>query len=505
MANLLSTLLNSSSALDAYERVLSVTQNNVANSSTPGYAKQGVSLEALPMDQALGASGGVRAGKVENYRDEYAEQAVRSQTSGLGAAQQSVTSLTAVQSQFDISGKTGIAAAMNNLFSSFSAWGQNPSDLTSRQAVLSNATSLADSFNQAAAGLANVASNTQSQIVDTVNQVNQIVGKLRGYNSQIMEFDKNDPGMDAQVHNTLEQLSQYVNFTAIHQDNGTVTVLMNDETPLLIDDRQYNLSSKLQGPDATAPNPDAPPSAHVYSFDGREMTSKASGGQLGALLDTYNNVLPSYLGDANNAGSLNTLAEQFANRVNQILTEGYTADHSDGTTGSLPPGGVPLFQYATTPTDAGVVAQHTRVAQTLTVNPSITTDQLAAITGTPTSVDTQPVLLTGEVSNGVPLALSALANPTNASDMVNGSTGFNAFYGAMAASVGTALNDASDQLQLQQTTVAQAKDLRQQTSGVSLDEQAMIMVQFQRAYEANSRLITVLNQITQDAINILQP
>jgi flagellar hook-associated protein FlgK len=29
------------------------------------------------------------------------------------------------------------------------------------------------------------------------------------------------------------------------------------------------------------------------------------------------------------------------------------------------------------------------------------------------------------------------------------------------------------------------------------------MLQFQRAYEANARLLTVLNQLTQDTINIL--
>ena len=57
---------------------------------------------------------------------------------------------------------------------------------------------------------------------------------------------------------------------------------------------------------------------------------------------------------------------------------------------------------------------------------------------------------------------------------------------------------------MQQSAVAQAKNLRQQMSGVSLDEEATILIQFQRAYEANSRLIGVLDQLTEDTINILQ-
>ncbi len=67
------------------------------------------------------------------------------------------------------------------------------------------------------------------------------------------------------------------------------------------------------------------------------------------------------------------------------------------------------------------------------------------------------------------------------------------------------MNEAQDELTVRQSTTAQAKQLRQQMSGVSLDEEAATLVQFQRAYEATSRMITVLNQLTEDTINILQP
>lgn len=510
MANLLSSLLNSSSALNAYEQVLAVTQNNVANASTPGYAKQSLMLEAMPLDLALGSSGGVRTGQIQSSRDEYAEQAVRRQSVGLGQAQQNVNSLTALQSQFDVSGNTGISNALNNLFQSFSAWGQAPSNPTARQAVIDRATAAASSFQQAAAGLASVAKDTEGQLQQTVSQVNQLVGKLQEYNTQILQGARNDPGIAAQVNSSLEQLSQYIDFTATHQADGSVTVLLNGETPLLVGDRSYALSYGLQGPDPESSYPDAPPSAHIFASDGRDITAKTTGGQLGALLNVHNQVLPSYLGDANHPGDLNTMAEQFANRVNQLLTSGYVTDRSDGSDGSMPQRGVALFQYATATTTAsdGTVQQtteHTRVAQSLTVNPAVTPDQLGAITGNPTAVDSQPVVLTQEVSNGTPLALSNLANPTDPNDMVNGAVSFSAFYGGMAARVGNALNDATNQLQVQQSTVAQAKDLRQQTSGVSLDEEAMVMIQFQRAYEATSRLITVLDQLTQDTINILKP
>jgi hypothetical protein len=76
--------------------------------------------------------------------------------------------------------------------------------------------------------------------------------------------------------------------------------------------------------------------------------------------------------------------------------------------------------------------------------------------------------------------------------------------GQLAARAGARLNDAKDGAQVQQSLVAQAKDLRRQYSGVSLDEEATILIQFQRAYQANSRFITVLDQLTQETINLIK-
>src|SRR4051794_35452318 len=135
MSNLLATLAASADTLAAYGRVLEVTQNNVSNASTPGYAKQRLNLYALPFDPHGGATGGVRAGTVQSSRNEYAEKAVRRETSGLGYQTQLKDSLTVLQSSFDISGAQGIPHALNNLLESFSAWGASPDNQSVRLTV----------------------------------------------------------------------------------------------------------------------------------------------------------------------------------------------------------------------------------------------------------------------------------------------------------------------------------------------------------------------------------
>jgi flagellar hook-associated protein 1 FlgK len=107
MPGLLSALEVSGRTLAAFDRALEVTQNNVANIQTPGYAKQTQILESQPFDPSAGVLGGVLAGEVVSARNDYAEQAVRTQTVLLGQAQQNVGSLTSLQSLFDISGNSG--------------------------------------------------------------------------------------------------------------------------------------------------------------------------------------------------------------------------------------------------------------------------------------------------------------------------------------------------------------------------------------------------------------
>jgi flagellar hook-associated protein 1 FlgK len=255
---------------------------------------------------------------------------------------------------------------------------------------------------------------------------------------------------------------------------------MNGQTPLLLGDQQYRISTRLATPDTPPPvYPNARPSVRILGSDGTDITAATTGGQLGSLLNLRNGILPSYLGDSTQPGDLNRMAKQFADRVNGLLTAGNVSD------GPPPQPGIALFSYDTT--------NDTNVAATLTVDQNkVTPGQLAAIAPGPPYV-----------SNGVPLALSQMADPQQAADRIGGAS-YSQFFGDLAARTGSALDQANNNLQVAQPAVAQAKSLQQQMSGVSLDEEASILIQFQRAYEANSRLITVMYQLTEDTINMLR-
>jgi len=489
--NLLAELSVGAGALNAYDKVLEVVQNNVANASTPEYAEQTQDLVPITFNATNGSVGGVEAGPVESARDFYLEQAVRNQNLLLGQAQQNVNSLTSLQSVFDVTGQSGISAALNNLYSSFSAWAQTPADTIAQQTVLTNATAVAQAFQQTATDLGTVAQNTNSQIQDTVATVNQLVGQLREYNQQVMSGDLHDASLDAQTNSTLEQLSQYIDFSAIQESDGSYTILMNGQTPLLIEAQQYQISSQPAPIPDDAAYPGGPPHTEIVSSSGADITADSTAGQLGALLNVANTVLPSYLGDANQPGDLNSLAKQFADCVNGLLTAGNISD-GDPANGVPATPGVPLFTYDTN--------NDTNVAASLAVSSTITPDQLAAIQP---ATDSTP-----EVSNGVALALSQLASPQNSSEegvLNDAELSFSSFYGELAARIGNGLNVANNALAVQQSSLAQAQNLRQQVSGVNLDQQAALLLQVQQAYDANSKFLSVLDEITSNVINLIQP
>ena len=477
MGGLFSALNSSAGAMDAFQRVLDTIQSNVANASTPGYASQSIPLEALPMNSDGTLPGGVTTGEMQSARDEFAEQNVRQQFSALGTLEQTSQSLSNLQLAFNVSSDSGIPGALNQLFQNFSSWSVTPGDGAAQQAVIDGAQQVAQSFQQAAQTLAQDSSDTGQQIQQTVTQINSLASQLQADNQQVIQGGSN-AGLDAQIHATLEQLSEYADITATTQPDGTVTVLLGGQTPLVIGTNQFNISVSFTTPanaPATVAGGAAP--ARLIDAQGNDITAQVSQGQLAGELNIYNTVLPSLAGNAYQQGDLNLMAQSVADRVNQILTSGSISD------GPPPVPGVPLFTYT--------AGSPTSVARTLAVSSTITPDQLAAINPGPPYA-----------SNGTALQLAGLANPQSPADEINGFS-YAEFYGNVAAGIGTQAQDASNQLNVQQQTLAQARNLRSQISGVSLNDEAAELVQFQSAYDANSKMVSVLDQLTQATINML--
>lgn len=472
MGGLFSSLNTSVEALRSLQSALAVTQNNVSNANTPGYARQIALLESQPFNLSAGLGGGVQFGGTQSTQNEYLNQAVRTQLSAQGYFTGESNPLASIQSLFDVSGKTGLTGALNNLFQSFSAWSATP-NTTSAQAVLNQAQAVAQSFQSAAASLSQVTNSVDQQISSNVNQINNLTAAIQQANIAIGNSNTPDAGLDANLHASLEALSQIADITVSFAPNGTATVLLGGQTPLVIGAQQYTIQASF-APTGTPTIPNATPDARILDSNGQDITSHISQGSLGGLLNVRNTVLPSLQGDGQQQGALNQLAQQVADRVNSILTSAQTTGGAAGT---------PLFAYT-----AGSPAA---IAQTLALDSNITAGTLAPVNPGP------PI-----VSNGAAMQLAGLGNSTNPADQISGQTILQ-FLSSMATQAGQSASDAQTGSNLHAQLLAQSRSLQTQVSGISLDAEAAQVLQLQQGYQAASKMVSVINSLSDALLNMV--
>ncbi len=452
MAGFLSSLGATAGALRAFEKALTVVQNNVANALTPGFAKQRLYLEALPFQPDLGFPGGVRAERIESARQQYAEQAVRARQWAWARAEETAAQLSRIEGLFDVSGQMGLPKAITALFEAFSAWTVAPNDTVSRQAILERARELADRFRETASALTQIFYQTSSRIQNETAQINRTVAQIRELNVLYRQDIRNlqDPSLDARLHALLEELAQVADFTAIRQEDGSVTILLGGQTPLLVGEEQFEIAADVSSAQA-----------RILDFAGRDITGQVTQGRLGAILDFRNRVLPEL------TAGVNRLAAGLADRINEVLAGGIDRNGQPG---------APLFAY-----DSPELAASTlRVTQ-------ISPDQLAAAA---------PDAPGG---NGNALALAALAESAELDGF-----SFMGFYGWIARRVGSALEDAREGAEQQKQMLLQTQWLREQAQAVSLDEEAVNLVRFQRAYEAAARMIRAIDELLETVIGMVR-
>jgi flagellar hook-associated protein 1 FlgK len=452
MSNLLASLRTAAGAMKAYESALGVVQNNVTNSTTPGYARQQVDLIALAFQPDLELPGGVRAGELLNSRSTYAEQSVRQQTERHGRVSSTAAGLGQVEPIFDIAEGSGIAGAINRLYNAFSGLSVTPNNVTSRENVIGRAEDVARSFDFTATSLSRTAEHTNREIRTVVDKINRIGGKIRDLNVELRRDYRllKDAGMEARLYSSLEELASLVDFNVIQQDDGSLTVLVGGQIPLVMGDRIFELQGDFSGAQV-----------EIRDHEGTVVTSKIQQGSLAGLLDLVNIHIVSY------ETELNQLAESFADRINAVLAAGVDLN-------GLP--GAALLTY-----DAVNGS-----ARTLSVT-GITQDQIAAaLPATPGG-------------NGNALNLTDLATSAE----IGGFT-FTEYYGQISTSVGHTLAAAREDERSQSLLLSQAKSLRDEVSGVDLNMEAANLIQYQQAYQAAAQIVSILDELTAVVLDLIR-
>jgi flagellar hook-associated protein 1 FlgK len=368
-----------------------------------------------------------------------------------GEASQSTTNLAALEQIFPVDGTSGISSALDSFFSAFSALTTTPNDTTLRQSALDQAQNVASAFNQASNSLSNLQQSTQQDLASQVTQVNQIAQQIASINQQVADNSSaaTDPGLSAQMSTALEQLSSYANVSVLKQEDGTVSV--NIGQSLLVSGTQALPLQWVPGQGQET----------LEDAQGNPVASTIQSGSLTASIDMLGSTIPSAV------ASIDQMAQTFADAVNNALNNGVDE------TGAVPAQN--LFSY-----DAAAGA-----AGTLAVN-SLQPSDLALADASAPGGD----------------AIAAQIAGLQSTNLIGNQT-LSQYYGSQAAQIGQLSSNAQADESTANALVSQAQSARSDIQGVSLDDEAMYLLQYQRAYSATSQLVQSIDQLTEDLMTMM--
>lgn len=454
MGGLNTSLLIGLQALQATQGALNATSNNIANSGTAGYTREVVqfSENAERLSGGIVLGGGVSLDSLQSVRDELLNLQIQQQTSQQSSADTQLASLQQLQTYFSSTGQD-IASALTAFSKSLSQLSANPSSGGAQQGVVSSGQNLAYAFNSTANGLQTAQSDADSQVTQTVAQINTVTQQIAQLNAQISQLggaEKDGGTVQDQRDELVKHLSELTG-VSISQGSDGETITTANGSPLVVGSQSFSLQT-AKGSDGVQ---------HVLDTSGNDITSSVQGGQLGGAIQLRDQILPGFL------SQLNALASQFANAFNAAQALGYDSSGNKGGD---------FFSVPAVGQDAAAG-----------ISVKITDPSLIAISSDGS------VGSNGNVANLSAALTTPLASGGSVSDG----------YASLVYQVGTAASNASTQSSAIGQHLLQLTNQQSSVSGVNIDEETTNLIRFQTAYEAAARIVSTIQQLDSVTINMI--
>jgi flagellar hook-associated protein 1 len=323
------------SALDTFQEAENVTAQNIANVQTPGASRQIVNIGQLPPIDGFpgyptnltpGTQGtGVLVSSIERVHQDSYDALFRGASSSQNFYSSESGVLSALQSSFG-EPANGINTAFSAFQTSIQTLANNPQGTAEEQGVLTSANGLVTAISSANAALQSSETQTQTQATTLISTINSTIDQIAALNGQIRAAtavgDSPNTYKD-QRDQLIDTLSTYLpTVTSVQADGSTLVTV--DGQALVNDTQAYHLANPIVGT-----NPNGTPALQVDFVTPPNPVNPAAvnitGGQLGGLLDTYNNKLIPY------SNELNDFTNGLATEADRISQAGYD---STGTAGA---------------------------------------------------------------------------------------------------------------------------------------------------------------------------
>jgi len=448
-----------SAALSAFQQELDVTGNNVANVNTPGYSRQVVNLTSVAdYGTVNGASAnlgnGVSVSSVTRMQDLFLQQQLQSSNGESGRLSTMQNGLNSVQSLTLEPGATGVSSALSAFYSAWSAYGSNPGDASSQQAVLSAGQTLTDRVRSLYGNLQTQKDQIGTDITSTVSSIQSDINQIGDLNTKIRMADTTGQPPNQlldQRDQVIQDLSGLVDVQTTPNADGSVNVSMNGLT-LVNQQGAKTFPANYNTTSSTVTD------SNGISYPVR--TGKLAG-QFG-----LSTAIVGY------QSQLSTFANTMRTQVNNLYG---TAKNSAGATG------MKFFNDSNPQTGA----------IDFNLDPTTAANPAGLAGGTSGNAG----------DGGVANSISQLAT-TNIPALGNVST--TQYYANFISSIGSQSKYYTTASATQGALQTQITNQIQSVSGVSTDEEMTNMLRFQRSYQAASQALAIFDTCTSELLTMMQ-
>ncbi len=237
------------SALAAYQQAIAVAGQNIANVGNPDYTRQTGRLTALTGGPVLGGpapGAGVELSSLRRHFDGALEQRLRGAISQRSGSQTVFETLRQVESLYGELSEQDLSTALSEMFTAFGQVQTEPTDMTSRQQVIATATSVIQAIQRQRGGLLSQINDLNRGAEEGARQAGQIADEIAALNGQIIEADSRVPGASSALRDRrdarLRDLAEMMDIQVREYANGTVNVYVNSD-PLVDFDRSRGVKT----------------------------------------------------------------------------------------------------------------------------------------------------------------------------------------------------------------------------------------------------------------------
>jgi len=496
---------------------LQTVGHNISNAATEGYSRQRVNLVAASPIEAPafrnstmpGQIGtGVEYDSITRIRDTFLDLQFRRENQTLAMWEVMDKTFTSIEGLLNEPSDNGLRAVMDKFWNSLEVLNRDPSLLSARIDLIGAAVNLTDTLNSIDKGLTDLTSDLESNISSTIVQVNTLTQKIADLNALIKRIEgpnQNANDLRDQRDLLVDQLSQLVDVNVTHMPDGSYTItaagvtVVEGNNAVQVDEgiAEQATGGKLAGyvrSITEVENVRTQLNAMINTLVNGDMKVKLANGYMTSQPMVAENDVTLSDGTVIPAGQTIPANSTIVTPV-EFIVKGFNGLHRLGYTIPDAQTDIPFFVTEDGSTDFTI--------GNIRLNPDVKNDtNKIAASGKYEMVNGNRVVIRG--NGDISFALTNVRDyvftfPANMTSLSSGT--IDDYFRAFVGQLGTLSNNASQHLLNSQDLTYSADLMRQQVSGVTLDEELADMIRFQHAYNAAARNMTTVDEMLDRIIN----